>query len=103
MMDVRSFKLQTGQELVAELVRETGTGYIVKNPLVLHAMNTPQGPSLGFAPWSLIAETGIDIELLDGALCARPIPIIGDIASSYAEQVTGLVLPPSATGQFLRG
>ena len=102
-MDVRSFKLQTGEELVAELVKETGAGYIIKNPLVVHVMNSPQGPSLGFAPWSMVAEAGQHIELFDTALLAKPLDLVTEVSSSYTQQVTGLILPPSANGQILHG
>lgn len=101
-MNVRSIKLLTGEELVTEVVAATGTGYKIRNPLVLHAMNTPQGPSLGFAPWSLITKKDEEIELLDGAVAARPAAVMDEISDSYIQQITGLVLPPT-TSQLLRG
>lgn len=93
-MDVRSFILQTGQELVAELVRATGTGYIIKNPLVAHMMpDGAGGVRLGFAPWSLIQRSDIEIEIFDHGLIARPVELEQQVADSYIQQQTGLILP----------
>ena len=102
-MDVRSFKLQTGQELVAELVRETSTGYVIKNPLVAHMMpDGSGGVQLGFAPWSLIHKSDVEIDLFDPGLLARPIELEQQVADSYIQQQTGLILPQSGP-QLLKG
>jgi hypothetical protein len=103
-MDVRSFMLQTGQELVAELVRATGTGYVIKNPLVAHMMNDGKGGvQLGFAPWSLLHRADVEIEIFDHGLLARPVDLEQQVADSYIQQQTGLILPPGGGKQILKG
>jgi hypothetical protein len=102
-MDVRSIKLSTGEEVVAVLVKETGMGYSIKNPLVVHMMKSPQGPSLGFAQWSMIQAPDVEIELLNHAVMSVPVPVIEEVEASYLEQTTGIALPPKTTGQILHG
>jgi hypothetical protein len=98
---VRSFMLCTGQELIAELVKATGTGYDIKNPLVVHLMRGPDGqPSLGFAPWSMLHKTGPGaiIPLFDHALLAAPVEVLNEVEASYLTNVSGILVPPAANG-----
>lgn len=96
--------LTNGQELVAELVHAQADSYLIKNPLVAHMMRGPDGnPQLGFAPWSMLHQDGIQIELLIHAVSAKPVPIEKQVADSYIQNTSGLVLPPSASGQILLG
>ena len=99
-MDVRSFKLSTGEELVAQFVSANGvngavTGYVIKTPLVVHMMRTPEGPSLAFGQWSMVQKQDVEITLFAHALMSEPVELLGEVADSYIQQVTGLVLPPS--------
>ena len=49
MINVKLFRISTGEEVVAELVSETDTSVVMKNGLVV--LPTPQG-GVGFAPWT---------------------------------------------------
>jgi len=49
MINVKLFRISTGEEVVAELVSETETSVTLKNGLVV--IPTSQG-GIGFAPWS---------------------------------------------------
>jgi hypothetical protein len=49
MINVKLFRISTGEEVVAELVSETDTSVVMKNGLVV--IPTSQG-GIGFAPWS---------------------------------------------------
>ena len=49
MINVKLFRISTGEEVVAELVSETDTSVVMKNGLVV--LPTPQG-GIGFAPWT---------------------------------------------------
>tara|TARA_Y100000004_G_C8657203_1_gene303646 strand:+ start:176 stop:466 length:291 start_codon:yes stop_codon:yes gene_type:complete len=51
-MDVKLFRIITGEEVVAELVGETDTTVTVKNGLVV----LPSGQSVGFAPWATVID-----------------------------------------------
>jgi hypothetical protein len=103
-MNVKSFKLTTGEELVAELLHETGMGYVVKNPLVVHVMRGPDGQgSLAFAQWSMIQTSGAQIELYDHAVLCKPAEIIAEVADSYRQQTSSIVLPKATGSMILTG
>ena len=53
MIDVKLFRISTGEEVVAELVSETDTSVTMKNGLVV--LPTPQG-GIGFAPWTPVID-----------------------------------------------
>lgn len=101
---VCSFMLADGKELIAQLVSLTGTGYRVKDPLVVHMMRGKDGtPSLAFAQWSMIQKDG-EVTLLSTGLLADPVDVIGEVESSYLSNVTGILVPPPATpGSILLG
>ncbi len=103
-MQVRSFILSNGQEIVANLVAEPFQGdYIVRNPLVVHMMRDAQGmPSLGFAPLSMIRRDNADVTIFKHALTSAPAEVEPDVEKSYVESTTGLSLPPSQ-GNILLG
>ena len=51
-MDVKLFRIVTGEEVVAELVGETDTTVTIKNGLVV----LPTGQQVGFAPWATVID-----------------------------------------------
>lgn len=103
-MDVLSFKLIGGQELVAELVETTGLGYVVRNPLQVHVLKGPDGAGhLAFAQWSMVQDPAVPVEIFDHALQAKPAALIPEVSKSYMEQVTGLALPTPPSSRILTG
>ena len=61
MINVKLFRISTGEEIVAELVSETDTSVVMKNGLVV--LPTPQG-GVGFAPWTpVISKDNPEIEV----------------------------------------
>ena len=50
MIDVKLFRIITGEEVVAELVSETEDTVTVKNGLVV----LPSAQNVGFAPWATV-------------------------------------------------
>lgn len=103
-MNVMSFKLISGQELVAELVSETGQGYLVRHPLQVHVFKGPDGQGhMAFAQWSMVQDLAEAVELYDHGLTAKPAKLIDEVAKSYMEQVTGIALPSVPSGRILTG
>jgi hypothetical protein len=51
-MNIKLFRITTGEEVVAELVSETDTTVTVKNGLVV----LPTGQQVGFAPWATVID-----------------------------------------------
>ena len=52
MIDVKLFRIITGEEVVAELVSETEDTVTVKNGLVV----LPNAQNVGFAPWATVID-----------------------------------------------
>jgi hypothetical protein len=109
-MDVRTFKLTTGEELVGELITATatatGTGYRVKRPLaVMVGKNEMGADSMGWGEWPLTADPDQVYEFLDHGLLCAPLKSHEIIAKSYKDQVdpSPLILPPEPTGKILLG
>jgi hypothetical protein len=101
-MDIRSFMLVTGQELVATLIEATGYGYRISKPLVLHVMNSPDGKGmLAFAKWSMI-HADEEFHLLDHALLGKPVPVITEVEDSYLQNTSSLILA-KPNGSLLQG
>lgn len=50
MIDVKLFRITTGEEVIAELVSENEDSVVVKNGLVV----LPNGNGVGFAPWATV-------------------------------------------------
>lgn len=53
MINVKLFRISTGEEVVAELVSETDISVVMKNGLVV--LPTSQG-GVGFAPWTPVID-----------------------------------------------
>jgi hypothetical protein len=103
-MDIRSFKLTTGEELVAELIKMTSTGYVVKNPLVVHVMRGQDGQgALAFAQWSMVQQSDTQIEIFGHGLIAHPVELLDEVAKSYVQQTSSIIISPTAASQILRG
>jgi hypothetical protein len=102
-MDIRSFMLSNGQELIAELVAATGSGYQIRRPLRVGAMQGQDGVHVGFALWSMIHSVDQTIELLDHALLCRPCTVDQDVADNYMQQVSGIVIASGTSSQILKG
>jgi len=56
MIDVKLFRIVTGEEVVAELISEDGNFVTVKNGLVV--LPSPDG-RVGFAPWASVIDRTI--------------------------------------------
>ena len=52
MLNVKLFRIVTGEEVIAEVISEDDTTVTVQNGLVV----LPTGQSVGFAPWSPVVD-----------------------------------------------
>ena len=52
MIDVKLFRISTGEEIIAELVSETDDVVTLKNGLVV----LPTNNGVGFAPWATVID-----------------------------------------------
>lgn len=103
-MEVKFFKLTNGQEIITELVSLSGTGYMIRRPLLVQIVRNAEGnPVLGFMEWSMVGDMETPFALYDTAIAAGPIDPLSEVARSYIEQMTGLIVPPQTGGQILHG
>ncbi len=62
MSNVKLIRMWTGEDVIADLVKENGDWIVIKNPIVA-VPSTTQG-QIGFAPWSpLIKGKNVEIEV----------------------------------------
>ena len=52
MINVKLFRIVTGEEVIAEVVSECDSSFKIKNGLVV----LPTGQSVGFAPWASVID-----------------------------------------------
>ena len=84
--DIISFRISTGEEIVAKLVTEDMTQYIVTRPLAL--IQTPKG--IGLAPAMVTVDPKEDISYNNASIISIANPN-KQIKDSYFKSVTGLV------------
>ena len=94
-MDVKIFKLVTGEEIMGEVVGDIGK-FTVKNPVLVAVMRGKDGvPNVGFAPFPTYSEEvknkTIDFRLEHVVYCYTPAE---DFKQNYDSIFgLGLVLP----------
>ena len=90
-MNVKLIKMWTGEDVIADLVKETDDSIVIKNPIV--AVPSGQG-KIGFAPWSPLLE-GRDTDL---EVTRRYVVYINEpqeeFVSNYRQMFTGIATPP---------
>ena len=92
MIDVKLFRITTGEEVIAELVSETDNTVTVKNGLVV----LPTNNGVGFAPWATV----IDNDNPDITMSMQHVVYVAavqeDVANKYNEMFgSKLVMPQS--------
>lgn len=101
MTSVKSFKMVTGEEVVAEVVEtKVGTSvlsYVLKRPHILQFQQIGQGQlGLALVPWTLSNPT---IERLDVPAAAVVLSFdpSAEVERQYLQQTSGIsILPPGA-------
>lgn len=98
---VKSFKLISGEEIVAEVTGQGGmltegsqpTSYTVKRPHILQFQ--PVGPGqlgLAFVPWTLSNPTIQSLEIPASALIIPPFDPSANVEKQYLQQTSGIQL-----------
>ena len=90
MIDVKLFRITTGEEVVAELVSETEDTVIVRNGLVV----LPTNNGVGFAPWATVIDNdNPEIELSWKHIIYK-VPVQEDVAKKYNEMFGSKLITP---------
>ena len=87
--DTVSFKLSSGEEIVARLDSETDKSYILNKPMVIIAQQ--QGLGLGLAPFMFSVSPDGKFNLTSTSVACIAKTEKG-IASQYVERTTGIAL-----------
>ena len=74
MINVKLFRIVTGEEVIAEVVSECDSSFTIKNGLVV----LPTGQSVGFAPWATV----IDKDNPDLNIARKHIVYVAEVDSS---------------------
>ena len=77
-MNVKLFRVITGEEVIAEVLSEDDVTVTVQNGLVV----LPTGQSVGFAPWSPV----VDEDNRELAVNRNHIVYIGEVSSSIKKK-----------------
>ena len=99
-MNVIAIKLMSGEELVGELVEETETSIVFKNPLAVMLQQTPEGDlKVGFVPFApylgknpvltLGRESLIFMEEVDERMKNQYNSVFGGIVTPPKQIITG--------------
>ena len=78
MLNVKLFRIITGEEVIAEVLSEDDTAVTVQNGLVV----LPTGQSVGFAPWSPV----VDEDNRELVVSRTHIVYIGEVSSSVKKK-----------------
>lgn len=91
-MEVKSFKLMTGEEIVARVMDETRTEFVVDSPQVLQFQRVSQNQmGLAFVPWALSNPEISDLQLSKSSIVAV-YPPASDVEKQYLSQTSKIAL-----------
>jgi hypothetical protein len=95
--DTVSFRLNTGEEIIAKLTASDETALTVSKPVVAQMqMIAPNQAGLAFAPFMATAdEDTTKFRIERSRLVCDPILPRKDISAKYLEMTTGLVAAPA--------
>lgn len=89
---VHVFKLSTGEEIIANVIEETLTTFVVKNPLQM--VMGSRGPQ--FAPFMMMADTGKPIPLSKAFIVTNVSPV-AELEGQYESITSGIALPQKSS------
>ena len=90
MIDVKLFRITTGEEVVAELVSETEDTVTVRNGLVV----LPTNNGVGFAPWATVIDNDNPEIELSWKHVIYKVPVQEDVAKKYNEMFGSKLITP---------
>lgn len=87
-MDIKVFRMTTGEEVIASIISENDASYVVEHPLkfVISQQN------MGFSQIMYLTERKTQHTFFKTAIMVMAEPI-EDVADKYREEVTGIKVP----------
>lgn len=96
-MDIRLIRMQSGEEVVADLLEDKGETLVLSNPIV---MVPGRDGTVGFAPWSpLLAEDVKELEVRASFTVYISKPN-SDIVDNY-KQIFSPIITPQNSGKII--
>ena len=90
-MNVKLIKMWTGEDVIADLVKETDDTIVITNPIMV--VPTGDKGQIGLAPWSPILKgKDTELEVTRGYVVYINEPQ-EEIVSSYREMFSGITTP----------
>ena len=91
-MEVKSFKLVTGEEIVARVIDETKSEFTIDSPQVLQFQRVSQNQmGLAFVPWAL-SNPEISELILPRSSTVAVYPPAADVEKQYLSQTSKIAL-----------
>jgi len=99
-MDVRTFPLVSGQELVVDLIHIDDKFIHVATPMVFQTVRHPETgqPIHGFGEWPALADPKQDqdrVRIPIASVLCMPLKAHEEVERNYISNITGLELPPA--------
>ena len=92
-MDIRTFKLSSGEEIIGKVKHEDSDTFIIEDVLLIVGQNTPQGMQVGLMPFMFSNP--------EGAITIRRPHIMvegkvsGDLEKGYIERTSKIAMATS--------
>ena len=95
--NLKILKMISGEELLAEVLKENDTHILMKNPvrvIVMPSKANPQTPTVGFAPWADFSEEKeFNIHKAHVIVSMKPVQ---EFINQYNSMFSGIVAPPTS-------
>jgi len=96
-MNIKLIRLQSGEDLVADLVEDRGETLVLANPIV---MVPGREGTIGFAPWSPLMDPDIkELEIRASYTVYISVPN-SDVIQNY-EQIFSPIITPKSAGKLI--
>jgi len=95
--DIKLIRLLSGEDLLTEVVSDTGFKVTIKNPLrvvIIPGKSTPNSPTVGLAPWAEFSED--DEFVLDNQHIIAIMRPVKEFVSQYNSAFSGIITPSSS-------
>jgi hypothetical protein len=91
-MNVKLIRMWSGEDVIADLIKETDDSIVISNPIVV--VPSGQQGQVGLAPWSpLLKGKGTELEVTKKYVVYINEPQ-EEFVSNYRQMFTGIATPP---------
>ena len=96
-MNIKLIRLQSGEDLVADLVEDRGETLVLANPIV---MVPGREGTIGFAPWSPLMDPDIKELEIRASYTVYISVSNSDVIQNY-EQIFSPIITPKSAGKLI--